>query len=64
MRELQEKFIGKGEVKGFDFEAKQKTDKQYVKYPKSTAFGVWAWPIRHFNDAVDKLSQIDNKVRV
>jgi len=99
MRELQERFTGRGEVKGFefyqvdanqygyiyrvttdgqthyevfkrktgftyDYQNKCKTDKQYVKYPNSNAFGVWAWTFKHYSDALeayDLLEKIDRK---
>lgn len=76
MRELKTDFIGKGEVKGFEFTQLKKTEKGYiyavntgnnvhfevfkhkcnkrfecVSYPKTRAFGVWAWTVGTFEDA-------------
>lgn len=91
MKKLESKFIGKGEVKGFEFEKIQETEnallykvqtgehfhyevfkrkiqdshpralvqEQKEAYPKSNAFGVWAWCFDTHEKAVSKLLKIE-----
>lgn len=83
MIELKTNFIGKGEVKGFEFTQLKKTDYGYiyavntgervhfevfkhkentryncVSYPKTKAFGVWAWATDTFEHACEILEDL------
>lgn len=85
MRELETRFIGRGEVKNFDFKQVECTVHGYiyqvtppdvnkphyevfrrkinerfqsVSYPKSTAFGRWAWTCTTLAEAREKLAAI------
>lgn len=93
MKKLESKFIGKGEVRGFEFEKIQETEnalmykvttgdhfhyevfKRKVQkahplaidksekeaYPKSNAFGVWAWCFSKYEKAEAKIHEIQIK---
>lgn len=45
------------------FERRVNTRYGTVSYPKSTAFGIWAFTRKDFNVAVAKLSELDERVR-
>lgn len=45
------------------FERRINTRYGTVSYPKSSAFGVWAYTVKDFNVAVIKMSELDERVR-
>jgi len=78
MKELENQFIGRGEVRGFVFteiikneygyiyqvsnngnihfevfKRKENTQFNCISYPKSPAFGLWAWSKSNIQDAYD-----------
>ena len=81
MKDLQDRFDGRGQTKGFRFSQIRKTDKGFiylvdtgdtkyyevfkrkentmyncVSYPTDKAFGIWAWTIKDYDSALEKLN--------
>lgn len=45
------------------FEYKVNTQFGNISYPKSKAFGVWAWCVNSLDKAVIKFNEVSNRVR-
>ena len=81
MKDLQDRFDGRGQTKGFRFSQIRKTDKGFIylvdtgdtkyfevfkrkentmydciSYPTDKAFRTWAWTVKYYDAALEKLN--------
>ena len=72
MKQLQENFDGRGEVKGFKFKQEMKPHYEVFQrrintlydcesYPSSKAFGIWAKSVVSKEKAIEYFNQYNNK---